>query len=178
MLIDSLIEDDRWRAADFDDHARIAASATLTHLGLRVDDYLISVLACDDAKIATLNADFRGKPTPTNVLSWPSEERGVEVAGDTPELPDIGQEIPYELGDIAISFDTCLQEAKVSNTPFEQHVLHLMIHGTLHLLGYDHIFDKDAALMEGIETKVLATLGVPDPYAAHEALSLDNVEQD
>jgi len=178
MLVDCLIEDARWENAGFEGLAETAAVAVLAHLGMAADEFLVSVLACDDAKIAALNGDFRGKSTPTNVLSWPSEERGSGTEGVAPEIPVPGLETPCELGDIAISFDTCQHEANAANKPFKQHVLHLMVHGTLHLLGYDHISDKDAALMEGIETEVLAALGVPDPYADHEVLSLGKLEQD
>jgi probable rRNA maturation factor len=69
-----------------------------------------------------------------------------------------------ELGDIALAFETCAREAAEAGIPFENHVLHLVVHGTLHLLGYDHVRDADGDLMERTEVEILASLGVPDPY--------------
>ena len=117
-------------------------------------------MACDDARIAALNADFRGKPTPTNVLSWPSDERSAATPGTPPDLPQTGT----ELGDIAIAYDTCAQEAAHQGKTLHAHVTHLIAHGILHLLGFDHIDDADAALMERTETRILASLGFSDPY--------------
>jgi len=139
--------------------ANTAIGATLTHLDLDAQSFEIALLACDDARIAELNGDFRAKPTPTNVLSWPSEERSPDVPGTHPEAPD-----DIELGDIAIAFETCTREAETQNKPFEAHVSHLLVHGTLHLLGYDHINDADAVLMEQLEREILGKMGIPDPY--------------
>ena len=154
MGIEVLIEDERWVAADLPALATCASDAALRGAGLTPEAWEISVLACDDARIATLNTEFRGRPAPTNVLSWPSAERS------TP--PDTGA--APELGDIAISYDTCAREAAAAGLNLDMHVLHLLVHGTLHLLGYDHETDADAAVMEGLETQILATLGVADPY--------------
>lgn len=157
MTVDLIIEDDRWEAAGLEALAAKACAATLARLG--VDGAEISLLACDDARIAGLNAEFRGKATPTNVLSWPSEERGPDEPGGTPHPPE-----DLELGDIAIAWDTCRREAEAAGRSFADHVCHLLVHGTLHLLGYDHIDDKDAALMEGLEVEILGKLGIADPY--------------
>ncbi|MEL6209273.1 MAG: rRNA maturation RNase YbeY [Pseudomonadota bacterium] len=154
MATEVLIEDERWAAAELPALATRASDAALRGAGLTPEAWEISVLACDDARIATLNTEFRGKPTPTNVLSWPSAERGAP--------PDTGAD--PELGDIAISYDTCAREAAAAGLNLDMHVLHLLVHGTLHLLGYDHETDADAAVMEGLETQILATLGVADPY--------------
>ena len=81
MLTETLIEDDRWHAADLTDLSERAAVATLLHLGVDPDGWEISILGCDDARIAVLNGDFRDKPAATNVLSWPSAERGAAVPG-------------------------------------------------------------------------------------------------
>ncbi|MRU16681.1 rRNA maturation RNase YbeY [Roseovarius sp. A21] len=162
MTTEVIIEDDRWHACGFEALARRALDAVLDHLGLDPEEWEIAVLACDDARIASLNADFREKPTPTNVLSWPSEERGVESPGDTPALPEPGPD--PELGDIAIAYDTCAREAAEQGKPLADHVAHLMVHGGLHLLGYDHIRDEDATLMEATEVAILGKLGLPDPY--------------
>ena len=166
MLTDTILEDDRWQQAGLEPLVETAARATLAHLGLDPDGFEIAVLACDDARIAELNADFRDKPTATNVLSWPSEERGADQDGDTPDLPEPGfAGLADELGDIAIAYDTCAREAAAAGKPFADHVTHLIVHATLHLLGYDHIRDKDATLMEGIETEILGKMGLADPYS-------------
>lgn len=164
-LVETVIEDPRWQAFGLQALAERAAQAALTGAGLTASGFQIGLMGCDDARIATLNADFRGKPTPTNVLSWPSAERAPEYVGDTPDLPQPGDpDDPESLGDIAIAFDTCEREAAEQTKPMTDHVTHLIVHGVLHLLGYDHIEDEDAALMEALEVRILATLGVSDPY--------------
>lgn len=141
---------------------RVRRRQPLGHLGLNPEDCEGSVLACNDARIKVLNADFRAKDKATNVLSWPAEERA--TPDKRPPLPEPDFEGTIELGDIAISFDTCAAEAKQAGKPLEHHVTHLVVHGLLHLLGYDHISDTDAEIMEGTETEILETLDVPDPY--------------
>jgi probable rRNA maturation factor len=162
MTVDIVIEDVRWAEAGLEALAGRAVDATLAHLGLDPAAWEIVLLACDDARIAALNADFRGKPQPTNVLSWPSTERGPEAPGALPVPPD-AEEGP-ELGDLALAYDTCAREAAEAGLPFAHHVTHLIVHGTLHLLGYDHLRAADGDLMERIEVEILASLGVPDPY--------------
>lgn len=173
MLTDITIEDDRWTVAGLGPLAEAAARATLAHLDLEPDLYEISLLGCDDARIAVLNADFRGKPAPTNVLSWPAQDLAAPEDGGTPDLPeDCPEDDPFGmeegeavfLGDIAIAYDTCAAEAAAGDKPLADHVTHLVIHATLHLLGHDHIRDKDATLMESIEVAILGKLGLPDPY--------------
>jgi probable rRNA maturation factor len=163
--METVIEDARWQEFGLDATVQSAGLATLKTLGLVPDGYAFCVMGCDDARIAVLNTEFRGKPLPTNVLSWPSEERAAEHAGRVPHLPESGTaEEPEELGDIAIAFETCAREAEAAGKPMADHVTHLVVHGVLHLLGYDHQNDKDAELMEATETRILATLGLPDPY--------------
>ena len=164
-LVETAIEDARWEAFGLGPLAERAARAALAVVGLPVEGFAISLLGCDDARIAVLNADFRGKPQPTNVLSWPSEERGAEFAGEAPEPPEPGEaDDPDPLGDIAIAWETCAREAGEQDKPMVDHVTHLIVHGMLHLLGYDHVEEEDAALMEGLEVRILASLGVSDPY--------------
>ena len=158
--LDILLEDDRWEVLE--QVAQRACNAALTSVGLNPSDFEISVLGCDDTRIAALNADFRQKGAATNVLSWPSDERGAQVDGDRPAPPQLPMDA--ELGDIAISYDTCAREAAEGGIPFANHVTHLMVHATLHLLGFDHERDRDAALMEGLETEILGKLDIPDPY--------------
>jgi len=158
--LEILIEDDRW--TNLHAVAKRAVDAALSGAGLEPSAFEISLLACDDTRIAALNADFRQKGTPTNVLSWPSDERGAMADGEMPLPPQLPMDA--ELGDIAISYDTCLSEARDAGTSFDDHVTHLIVHGTLHLLGFDHIRDRDAALMEGLETEILGKLDIADPY--------------
>lgn len=164
-LVETVIEDARWEAFGLEALAERAATAALAGVGLTGAGFSVSVMGCDDARIAVLNADFRGKPQPTNVLSWPSEERGAEFVGEVPDLPEPGDaDDPESLGDIAIAWETCAREAAEQDKLMVDHVTHLLVHGVLHLLGYDHVEDEDAALMEALEVRILASLGVSDPY--------------
>ena len=164
-LVDTLAEDHRWNEVGLDQLAETACCAALEKLGLSPDRFEISLLGCNDARIATLNEDFRGKPQPTNVLSWPAEDRAADAPGGRPTQPKAQTSgPPEELGDIAIAYETCRREANEAERPLTDHVTHLLVHGTLHLLGYDHIRDEDAAVMEDLEVGILALLGVPDPY--------------
>lgn len=158
-ITDIVFEDDRWQEADFEALANRAAAAVVSYLHVPVEDPEVAILACGDTRIAELNTQFRGKATPTNVLSWPSEDLAPTGAGDAPQTPR-----DPELGDIAISYDTCAREASEMGKDFHDHVTHLVIHGILHLLGFDHIRDPDATLMEETERRILGTLGIDDPY--------------
>jgi len=164
--VDVAIEDARWSALGLDALAETAVAAVFAQLGLPRDGYEVSVLACDDALIAGLNAEFRSKPVPTNVLSWPAFDLAPEHAGEAPQPLPPGGDGPFDtgLGDIAIAYDTCMREAAEQGLSAEHHILHLLVHATLHLLGYDHETDADAARMEGLEVKTLETLNVANPY--------------
>ena len=165
-LVDLVMEATEWEGWGLDALAERAAATTLTHLALEPDDFEVALLACDDTRIAKLNTAFRSKPTPTNVLSWPAQELGAQLAGAAPSVPESdGFGEPTELGDIAIAFQTCKREANEAQIAFEDHITHLIVHGTLHLLGYDHTREADGDLMEGIETAILAKLGISDPYS-------------
>lgn len=117
-----------------------------------------SMLFTSDADVHALNAEWRNKDKPTNVLSFPMLERD--------DLLDLAPEGPPEmLGDIALAHETCLREAAEKGIPVADHAMHLIVHGLLHLAGYDHeISDADADAMEALETKALAVLGLADPY--------------
>ena len=158
MSIDVILEDDRW--SPLQGAMERAGEATLTHLALDPVEMDVTVLGCNDARIAELNRDFRKKTEPTNVLSWPSEERGADKEGEKPRPPS-GES---ELGDIAISYEICQKEAATAAISLENHAMHLVVHGVLHLLGYDHINDADGDLMEATEIAILAKLGVENPY--------------
>lgn len=161
--MDCLVEETMWSGPGIERIAQRAARAVADHLGYAGKGFEISLLACNDARIAVLNESFRGKPQPTNVLSWPSEERGGRVPGGRPIPP-----ADPELGDIAIAYQTCAREAQDAGVSLEDHATHLVVHGILHLLGYDHERDADATLMEGIESEILGKLGIRDPYAIIE----------
>ena len=160
--LELLIEDNRWAEVGLEALVQSAATATLTYVALDPALCAGAVLACDDAKIADLNADFRGKATATNVLSWPAEERA--CPGQVPGAPDPDFDGTIELGDIAIAYETCTREAKEAAKPVADHVQHLIVHGILHLLGYDHTRDDDAEIMESAEVAILAEMGLSNPY--------------
>ena len=121
----------------------------------------LSVRLTSDEDVRALNAHWRGKDKPTNVLSFPmSEQYELEQADeDGPELM---------LGDIVLARGVCEREAAEKEIPFERHASHLLVHGTLHLLGHDHGDDRDAADMESREVRALARLGIDDPYLVIE----------
>jgi probable rRNA maturation factor len=160
-VVDIVLEDDRWEDAGLPAMAERAARAVGEWRGL--GEFQVVVMGCDDARIAALNAEFRGKPQPTHVLSWPASEFDPRAPGSHPELPGI-----EELGDIAISYDTCRREAEAQGKPFADHAVHLLVHAILHLAGYDHIDDQDAETMENAERVILGKLGIPDPYLEQE----------
>lgn len=113
----------------------------------------VSVLFTDDATIRKLNAEWRGKDKPTNVLSFPAFPTNK------------GGAIPPMLGDIILASETVHAEAVSEAKSLENHLTHLVVHGLLHLFGYDHETDDEAEEMESIERRVLARLAIPDPYA-------------
>ena len=114
----------------------------------------IAVRLTDDAEVRALNAEWRGKDKPTNVLSFPMDAPDA-AASDGPELM---------LGDIILAHETCAAEAKDMAVSVEAHASHLIVHGALHLLGYDHMADDEAADMEAREVRALARIGIADPY--------------
>ncbi len=119
----------------------------------------VAVRLTDDAEVQTLNRDFRGKDKPTNVLSFPQVQDDL-LAGLANS--DDGEIL---LGDIVLARETCAREAEEKAISLIDHATHLIVHGTLHLVGYDHGDDVSAAAMEAIEVKALASLGIANPYA-------------
>lgn len=152
--IDVVIEDEQWTALHgVEMLVQRAGLHAAARSGVAVrDDAEIAVLLSDDATIQQLNAQWRAKDKPTNVLSFPA----VELA-----------KISYApmLGDIIIARETVLREADEEGKKPDHHLQHLVVHGVLHLLGYDHETDDDAERMEALERIVLSDLGIPDPYA-------------
>ncbi|WP_299024403.1 rRNA maturation RNase YbeY [uncultured Sulfitobacter sp.] len=169
--LDVIIEAEVWGAVELQPLAERAVQATLHHMGLEPAVCEVTLLACDDKRIAILNAEFRNKQQPTNVLSWPTQPLSPVAEGAPPPPPEQGFDGMFELGDIALSYDTCAVEATESSKPFEAHLTHLIVHGVLHLLGYDHETDADAALMEGLEVEILGNLGWDDPYNSDKYLT-------
>ena len=120
----------------------------------------VSIKLSDNAEVHALNQEWRDKDKPTNVLSFPmldDAELEALLAGtyDAPEIM---------LGDIILAYETCAAEATEKDIPIAHHATHLVIHGMLHLLGHDHIEDEEAELMEALEVKALASMGLPNPY--------------
>jgi probable rRNA maturation factor len=148
-LIDVEIEDAAWTQALPDAEALVleAADATLASEGAVGEG--VTLLLTDDATIRDLNRRFRQRDLPTNVLSFPA-----------PQNPE------RFLGDIALAYGVCAREAQEQSKPLKHHLQHLVAHGVLHLLGYDHESDAQADEMENLERAVLAGLGIPDPYLA------------
>lgn len=165
MDIDLALEDDRWTALDLGALAMRAVAVALEHLEIDAEACEISLLACDDARIAELNAAFRGKPAATNVLSWPAQDLAADAPGAPPDPPQVDFTGALALGDIALAWETCATEAAAAGRPMADHVTHLVVHGLLHLLGYDHVRDPDATLMETLEVRILGRLGLDDPYS-------------
>lgn len=153
--IDLAIEAGIWPAeAELIGLVERAARAAFAELRLAANSQSeLSVVFTDDAAIQALNAEWRGKDKPTNVLSFPA----FPPAKDGP--------LPPMLGDIVLAAETVAREAAEEKKPIENHVSHLVIHGLLHLLGYDHETDVEAEEMEAVERAALARLAIPDPYA-------------
>lgn len=140
------VEDPAWNAVP-----AVEALVRRAALAARPDGGVVVLLADDDA-VAELNQQFRHKAGPTNVLSFPA-----------PENPE------NLLGDIALAYGVCAREAAEQGKTLADHLSHLTVHGVLHLAGYDHQTDDEAEAMEELERRVLAALGVSDPYATEQS---------
>ncbi len=135
-------------------------ASLLTAPGL---DLEVSVLFTDDAELARLNRDYRGIDRPTNILSFPMLDHAALAALAANPAGS------HLLGDLALGLETVAGEAAAARKRFEDHVTHLLVHGTLHLLGHDHGDDAAATAMESLERAILARLGIADPYRLGEA---------
>ncbi|MFY9698194.1 MAG: rRNA maturation RNase YbeY [Rhodoplanes sp.] len=162
--IDVLVESPLWNGiADIESCVRRAVAAALPP---ERADCGLAVVLTDDQTMRGLNARFRGSDTATNVLSFP-----------TPRSPgppaDQSHGEPISLGDIVIAFETVRAEAVAEGKEFGHHVAHLLVHGVLHLLGYDHHSDPEAEAMEARERAILMQLDMPDPYAERDRVPAD-----
>lgn len=151
IIVDVEVVDPAWLAAgDVDILAQDAIAATLVEVGKRVHpDAEISVRLCDDDEIRALNLAWRNKDKATNVLSFPSP------AADRGPL----------LGDIVVAFEYVSEEARDAGRSLRDHLAHMLVHGMLHLLGFDHENESEAEKMEALERRILAKLGIDDPYS-------------
>lgn len=152
MLIDISIEDRRWKAVtDLESlvhHTASSAAAASGAAGLDMAE--LSIVMADDAAVRRLNREYRGKDRSTNVLSFPAPVTGARAR---------------MLGDVVLAYETVAAEAADQGKDLADHVRHLVVHGILHLLGFDHDSDADAERMEALETRILATMGIADPYS-------------
>lgn len=145
LEVDILANSSLWRG-----HEELLSKALAAAAQAEGKSGTVSLLLGDDASIAELNQQFRGKAGPTNVLSFP---------------PAPGTSEPGFLGDIALAAETIVEQAQFQGKRFENHAAHLVVHGFLHLIGYDHENPADAEAMEARERTILASLGIEDPYA-------------
>ena len=150
--VEIVVASDLWaRLGDVEALARRAVGAGLAAARARSEANEISLLFADDAAVRELNRTWRGKDAATNVLSFP--------AGPQPAGPG-----PRPLGDVALAFETLEREADAEGKSLADHASHLIVHGLLHLLGYDHDRDAEAQEMETLEIEALRRLGVANPY--------------
>jgi probable rRNA maturation factor len=161
ILVETTIEN--WPAHDWEALANRAVPQTIAAtpralLATTPATIEISIRLTSDSEVHALNRQYRGKDKPTNVLSFPMVQPDLI---ETLANADDGEVL---LGDIVLAYETCVREAADRNVPLEAHATHLIVHGVLHLLGYDHMNDAEAEAMEGIERHVMAALRLHDPY--------------
>ena len=154
MIVDLEVNyrDERWRRFDFKKYIKILLRTGFFISKIRNREISLSLLACNDKEIKILNHIFLGKNKITNVMAWPAEQINECYSSKKKVKKEYNKKF---LGDIAISFDYCLKEAKMHNRNFDKHCCHLLVHAVLHLLGYDHISGKDASKMKKIEDRIL-----------------------
>jgi probable rRNA maturation factor len=152
--IDVMVEAEGWpEVAGLEQLVHQAVDSAMAEADTVAGSTELSVVFSDDATVQSLNAEWRSKDKPTNVLSFPA-------------FPfKRGATLPPMLGDIVLALETVKREAELEEKPLEHHINHLVIHGFLHLLGYDHESDEEAEEMEAVERRALARLAIPDPYA-------------
>ena len=146
----------RWSAADVRTIKKAVTAALEHQVGMLQNRFSVSITLTTDKKIQKINSEWRKKNQPTNVLSFPSDE--LENAAEYPE------KLLLPLGDIILAYETCARESKAYGLPFTHHIMFLAVHGTLHLLGYDHQTDAEHQQMMRTEIAILASLGLANPY--------------
>ena len=153
MIVSIAVDDAGWaNIPALEELTRKAVDATFASAGVARKDLETAILFTNDATVAGLNAQWRGQPHATNVLSFPAKNM---------TLPE-GE--PRPLGDIVLASGVVAREAAEQGKTLPHHATHLIIHGLLHLLRYDHETDTEAAAMQGLETQILKGLGISDPY--------------
>ena len=162
MPVEVLIEEEAWTRQGLDRLSLKVFKQVMLYFEYDECNFEVSILGCNDKKIKALNAGFCSKDSATNVLSWPARERRSQLTGVAPER--LNPDIDVFVGDIAISYETCWDEAKGAEKNFAFHVCHLLIHGLLHLLGFHHGNDLDATVMERIEIEILGKMGIDVQY--------------
>jgi len=168
MIQIELSREDPWPDGDWQALAERAAAAAVErtpHGPLATTPALVevSVRLASDEEVRTLNAQYRGKDKPTNVLSFPMIQP--DLLDTVTQNSDDGEVL---LGDIVLAHGVCVAEAAERGITVEHHLTHLVVHGILHLLGYDHVADDEAEGMEAIERDALSALGIADPYLIRE----------
>jgi len=151
--IDIVVEGAAWKTLSPAARGRLKKAALRALAREKVKGHF-TLLLTGDARVKQMNALFRGKNKPTNVLSFPAEENADRY-----------------LGDVAVAYGVVRREAKEAGKAFADHLVHLAVHGVLHLLGHDHMKPREAARMEGLEREILAEFGISDPYAPIPAKS-------
>jgi len=158
--VEILVESARWKTRGgvrpllrraIAEAATALSTMALSTKALSTRPLELAIVLTHDSAIRKLNRTWRGKDEPTNVLAFPAQE---QASGS--------------LGDVVIAYETLAREAKAEGKPFSHHLAHLAVHGFLHLCGYDHETDRQAAAMERLEVAILARLRIPDPYIAHD----------
>lgn len=162
--LDILLEDPRWQIAapDLDVLIDSAVDAALRAAG-EDEPVSVTVVLADDATVQDLNRTWRDQDKPTNVLSFATRDSGAPLPPEGPE----------PLGDIILAYETCAAEAVSEEKAFVDHLAHLIVHGVLHLLGYDHQEPQEASEMELLEIDILKGLGVADPYAGGDLVEVE-----
>jgi len=163
VAIEVIAESSQWTAAlpSVEQVCERAAAAAFWAVQPHTRGAEANVILSDDARVRRLNSTYRGRDEPTDVLSFPIVDEGGTPVSPTPNQPIL-------FGDIVIAFETSAAGATAWAKPLSDHLSHLVVHGMLHLCGYDHLAEAEAREMERLETQILAGLGVSDPYLAGE----------
>jgi probable rRNA maturation factor len=168
LAVEVLRKSELWDRAAMSDAVLVRTAAAAFSAVRPRDDgpCKVTIVLTDDAEQRALNRTWRGKDAPTNVLSFPASAQMGEPLGE-----------PHSLGDVVLAYETVAREAHADEIALADHVVHLVVHGVLHLLGYEHENAAEAERMETLERAVLATFGIADPYADAGAPALAETPQ-